>query len=216
MKKYILGLALLSLPVYVKAEMSVVSEVLIGKSKNEFYAYRDFDLGDSRSSSSDSDSFGLRLGLELTDYIAVEIAKHEHGESVNDYTISIYNIITDGFDRSYDVRLPIDIESLRLGLKGRTELFTNLYVNARVGVAHWKYKDAIPAQLVPTDFTNGGGSGNDIYTSLGLEYKLTQNLYVGLEYSCLGIKETKEYDYTGVVKYQHDIKDLSVIVGWEF
>ncbi|WP_193155234.1 MULTISPECIES: hypothetical protein [Pseudoalteromonas] len=216
MKNYIVGVVLLSLPVYTKAEMSIVSEVLFGKAKNELYAFQDFDLGDSRSSSPDSDSFALRLGLELTDYIAVEIAKHDHGESISEYTISIPPQFNGGYDHSYDVRLPIDVESIKLGFKGKTELFEDFIVNVRVGIAHWKYKDVIPAQLVPTDVTNGGGSGNDIYTSLGLEYKLTQNLYVGLEYSWLGINETKEYDYTGVVKYQHDIKDLSVIVGWEF
>ncbi|MBQ4862841.1 outer membrane beta-barrel protein [Pseudoalteromonas sp. MMG013] len=216
MKKSILGGALLALPVYAKAEMTIVSEVLIGKAKNELYAYQDFDLGGNRSSSSDSDSFGLRLGLELTDNIIVEIAKHEHGESTNDYTVSIPSSLGDGFYRSFNVRLPIDIESVRFGLKGKTELFESLIVNARVGIAHWKYKGEIPARLVPTDLTNGGGSGNDIYISFGFEYKLTKNLYIGLEYSLLSINETKEYDYTGIVKYQHDVKDLSVIVGWEF
>ncbi|AUJ71088.1 MULTISPECIES: outer membrane beta-barrel protein [Pseudoalteromonas] len=220
MKKQLFGLAVLSLPMYAKADIAIFSEVLFGKANNEFYAEQESDLGYRRASSANSDSWGLRLGVGLTDHLALEIAQHFHGESLAEYSVHVSNTLSgiyqNPYDYSYRVRFPIDTESLRLGIKGEIEVSTNINANIRVGMAHWQYKDVIPAQLVPTGSTSSGDSGNDIYTSIGVEYRLTDNLYVGLEYSLLNIKESKEYDYTGVVQYEHNLHDISMLLGWAF
>lgn len=220
MKKQLFGLAVLSLPMYAKADIAIFSEVLLGKANNEFYAEQDSDLGYKRVSSANSDSWGLRLGVGLTDHLALEIAQHSHGESLAEYSVYVSNTLPGSYqhpyDYSYKVRLPIDIDSLRLGIKGEIEVSNNINANIRVGMAHWQYKDVIPAQLVPTDNISSGDSGNDIYTSVGVEYRLTDNLYVGLEYSLLNIKESKEYDYTGIVQYEHNLHEVSVLLGWAF
>ncbi|NHH90773.1 MULTISPECIES: outer membrane beta-barrel protein [unclassified Pseudoalteromonas] len=195
---------------------AIVGEFLIGKTKNKYNTYQDHDLGDSYSSSLNSDSFGFRLGYEFSDYLSIEVAKHEHGESVNEYTVTIPVQFPGDFETSWDVRVPLEVESIRFGAKGKFEVYQDFFINARVGVAHWEYKDANPAHLVPTDNINEKESGNDIYGALGFDYQFTKRFFLGVEYSLLGIKESKEYDYSGVVKYKHDIQDLSIVLGWRF
>lgn len=219
MKIKLFGLVLLSLPIYAEAEINVYSEALIGKANNELYAKDDFD-GSKRASSAMSDSFGLRLGFELTEQLALEISKHHHGEAPAEYTVHRSTTIPGSnegpFTTSYNVGLPIDTESLRLGVKGKIALSNKVNANIRVGIAHWKYKDVIPAQLVSPDNTGSGDSGNDIYTAVGFNYQLTDNLYAGLEYALINIKESQEYDYGGNVKYEHNLHELSIVLGWAF
>jgi|TARA_B100001059_G_scaffold171056_1_gene171170 opacity protein-like surface antigen len=213
-KKIILLGVLVLLPTYTQA--TVVSEILIGKAKNKIHTYQDHDLGDSYSSTLNSDSFGFRLGYEFNEYLAFEIAKHRHGESVNEYTISIPAHFPSDYKQSMQVRVPLEVESIRFGIKGKSEIFKDFSINARFGVAHWEYKDANPTKLVPTDNIQYQESGNDLYAAIGLEYLFTEHFYLGVEYSLLGIKESKEYDYSGTIKYQHDIQDFSVVLGWRF
>ena len=61
-------------------------------------------------------------------------------------------------------------------------------------------------------------SGNDVFYSVGLEHQITENWYVGFEYSLMKINESDEYvEIDGIPRtYQHDVKDAAFILGWQF
>lgn len=121
------------------------------------------------------------------------------------------------FDTISEARIPIDLESIRIGIRGEIDLFTNVIINARLGLAHWKYGEFTPQSLTNMVTTHySGESGNDIYYSVGAEYKFTEHFYIGLEYSLLTVSETAGDQDTGISSYKHDVKDLSLILGWAF
>ncbi|MFB0979743.1 MAG: hypothetical protein QMC62_02355 [Alteromonadaceae bacterium] len=58
--------------------------------------------------------------------------------------------------------MPIDLESIRLGVKGKIEIFTNVAINMRLGLAHWEYGTFTPQQLTTVAISSaGGGEGNE-------------------------------------------------------
>ena len=225
MKKFITGLVLFLIPFLSSAEIKFFSEVLVGQSQNEFYSSIQGDgIEKNYSSSLSSDSFAFRFGIKFTDNLSFELAKHDHGSVVNQITIRVPQQIPGScclgpeYDNIYEARIPIETNSLRLGVKGELELITDLSINARLGIAYWEYGDANPQQLSNIGSSgNSGESGNDIYYAVGAEYKFTENLYLGVEYSLLSIHKgsaNSNYDVSGY--YDHDVKDLSLILGWEF
>jgi opacity protein-like surface antigen len=233
MIKTIAGIALFSLPFSSFAEISVVSEILIGQSTYDINSTLRTEIRTevsekNYSSSLNSDSFGFRLGIKFTDNFSFELAKHEHGKSVNYVTVYILRAIPPSpnggscclgpdEDSSLVAIVPIDLESIRLGIKGEMELFENTSINARLGLARWKYGEYTPQKLSDiSGHSNSGETGNDIYYSLGAEYKFTENFHIGVEYSLLKISVNKTYDdeYSG--SYNNNVKDLSFVIGWAF
>jgi hypothetical protein len=225
MKKFITGVVLFSIPFFSSAEIKFVSEVLVGQSQNEFYSSIQGDgIGTNYSSSLSSDSFALRFSVKFTDNLSFELAKHDHGSVVNQITIRVPQQIPGNcclgpeYDNIYEAQIPIETNSLRVGLKGELEIITDLSISARLGIAYWGYGDANPQQLSNIGSSgNSGESGNDIYYAVGAEYKFTENFYLGVEYSLLSIHKASgngDYDVSGY--YDHGIKDLSLILGWEF
>lgn len=228
MKSIITGIALFSFPFFSCAELNVVSEILVGKTENKVHSALKNEVAEEHYSSSlKSDSFGFRLGVNFSESFAFELAKHEHGDTVNNFTTTIPTLASPSpngpiylppeFDTVYEANIPIDLESIRLGIKGQIALLENASVNARIGFAHWKYDEFTPQQL-----TNVGTapskekSGNDIYYAVGVEYKLTDSFYLGFEYSLFTINERSGERSTVSGSYTHDVKDLSLVVGWAF
>lgn len=227
MNKNITGIILLSISSFASAELTISSEVLVGNSKhNVDSSLQNADSKKNFASSLSSDSFAFRVGINFTENFSFELAKHDHGKVVNNVEVSIPTIISTPsgpvylapeFDTIYEAKIPIDIESLRVGVKGKIELFTNVYINARLGFAHWEYREFTPQKLTNVDLLGASGeSGNDLYYSLGTEYKFTENFYVGLEYSLLTINEKTGDKSLTSGSYKHDIKDLSLVMGWLF
>jgi len=213
----------LSLSAY--ADTMFFSEVLIGQSQHKADSSLKTDLSEEHYASSlDADSFAFRLGAKLTDNISIELAKHDHGKVINEFSFSVPTSVSPTgeylppeFDTVYEVRMPIDIESLRLGVKGEWDLSADFSLNARLGLAHWKFKSSSPGRLTALGpYSDSGESGNDIYYAIGGEYKFTENLYVGLEYSLLSIKEKNGKDNSVSSSYEYDVRDLSFVVGWVF
>lgn len=232
MIKTIVGIALFALPFFSFAEISVVSEILIGQSTYDINSTLRTEIRtevseENYSSSLNSDSFGFRLGIKFTDNFSFELAKHEHGKSVNYVTIYIPTSIPPSpnggcclgpdEDSSLVAIVPIDLESIRLGIKGEMELFENTSINARLGLARWETGEYSPQKLTDiSGYSRSGETGNDIYYSLGAEYKFTENFYIGVEYSLLKISVNKTFDdeYSG--SYKNNVKDLSFVIGWAF
>lgn len=149
MIKTIAGIALFALPFSSFAEISVVSEILIGQSTYDINSTLRTEIRtevseENYSSSLNSDSFGFRLGITFTDNFSFELAKHEHGKSVNYVTVYIPTstpaspngagcCLGPDEDSSVVAIVPIVLESIRLGIKGEMELFENTSINARLG-----------------------------------------------------------------------------------
>ena len=226
MKKIVIGIAFL--PLFTYAETTIVSEILIGQTQHKIHSSLrtviQTEVSEKNYSSSlNSDSFGFRLGVKFTHHLTFELAKHKHGSTVNKFTESYPTMGPSGsllppeFDTSIQAIIPIDINSIRLGVKGEVELFKDFSINARLGFAHWKYDGFTPQKLTHLGVSSyGDESGNDIYYSLGAEYKFTENFYVGLEHSLLKINQKNGINNEVRASYKHDVKDLSLVLGWVF
>jgi hypothetical protein len=228
MKKNIIGMILTLFPLIALGETVIVSEILIGKSQHEIKSFLNPKVSNvSYSATLNDSSFGFRFGVKFFDNVSIELAKHDHGSVVNEFTVYYPTSITGtpsggdcclGSEHDYNAEaiIPIEIESIRFGIKGEVELVTNFTVNARVGLAHWSYKNYMPKKL--TNFSPppvSDGSGNDLYYSLGAEYKFSEDLYLGIEYSLLSVNESYAVnDVSG--SFSHDVKDLLIVAGWVF
>lgn len=230
MKKIVVGIAILSFPLFTYAETTFVSELLIGQSQNKINSSLTTEIQsevskENYSSSLNSDSFGFRFGVKFFENVSIELAKHDHGSATNKLTIT-YSTQIPGFpsanlgpehDFTTEAIIPINIESIRFGIKGETNVLVNLSVNARFGVAHWKYKGFNPQKLTNiSPSSDGEETGNDIYYSIGAEYKVTESINIGLEYSLFTVKEEKRINDEVTSTYNHDVTDLSLVLGWVF
>jgi len=228
MKNIITGIVLFSFPLLASAELNVISEILIGKTQNKVHSTLQSDVSEEHYSSSlKSNSFGFRLGINFTNNFAIELAKQDHGGVVNNFSLSFPTMappspsgpifLPPEFDTIVEAKIPIELESIKLGVKGQIELFKNASINARIGIAHWEYGEFTPQQHTNVGATpNSGESGNDIYYSLGAEYKFTENFYLGFDYSLFTINESSGVNNSVSGSYKHDVKDLSLVLGWAF
>lgn len=222
MNKLVAGIALLSFPMFSQAEISIYSEALIGQSKQKMNSFSHLQGADKNVfSSSNSSSYGFRLGTKFSENFSLEISKHFHGSVDNKFTISYASQSpgipgeTPNEDITLQAKIPIEIDSTRIGIKVDNELFTNISVSARLGIAYWEYKEN-----TPYPFVNEGESGKDLFYSVGAEYHLTENAYLGLEYSYFEASDKwddRNSDNLGnSASFHHDVKDLSLLLGWIF
>jgi opacity protein-like surface antigen len=206
--------------------MVMVTEVLIGQSQNKVQSNMRSDFSDeSYSSTLESDSYSFRLGVKLTDSFTFELSKHDHGEVINNFTISTPTMAAATpsgtsvlhSDTTSEANIPIKLSSVRLGVKGEIELSTGLFINTSLGIAHWKYNDYSPQYLTRLGPSySSGQSGNDLYYSLGAKYAFTESFHVGFEYSLLKINEKTAINDEFSGSFKHDVNDLSFVLGWSF
>ncbi|MEI4551071.1 outer membrane beta-barrel protein [Pseudoalteromonas spongiae] len=225
MKNIILGITLFSFPLFASAKLNLVSELLIGKAQNNVHStFLTEKLEGYYTASLQSDSFGFRLGTNVNEYLSFELAKHKHGDTMNEVKIPVQNLPgmpnSSGPVYSYseiDVKIPMELESIRLGVKGKIDLFTNTSINTRFGVANWKYDNFTPRHLLNLRRSSGDKErGNDFYYAIGAEYKFNESFYLGFEYSLLKINERIKDKSFMYGSYTHDVKDLSLVLGWAF
>jgi opacity protein-like surface antigen len=213
MKKYITGIILFSIPLFSSAEIKLVSEVLVGQSQHKLSStLQENALFEKNSTSSKDNSFGFRIGLKLIDNLTLELAKHSHGSFDNELTVTDPRT---GF-REFAMKTNIKTSSIRYGVKGEVELYSGLSVNARIGIARWEDSQNYSRILEVLDYSNSEQSGDDLYYALGANFKLTENIYVGLEYSIVTINDRTYINDELIDSYKHDIDDFSLIIGWEF
>jgi hypothetical protein len=226
MKNLIVGIALCLSPLCSYAETTFISEVLMGQSKHDMNSYlKSAEVETNYSSALKETSFAFRLGIKFMDNFSLELSKHDHGSAVNEFTLIYPNLLPEPsgaplgevHDMFVQAIIPINIDSIRLGIKSEFYVLDKLSLNARAGLAHWEYGDFTPQALTIIGSTmNGGESGNDIYYSLGAEYKFTESFYVGLEYSIFNVAIKKKYYDDVISSYKHKVKDISFVIGWTF
>ena len=125
-------------------------------------------------------------------------------------------MINDNSFESIPVKLPIETDALKFGIKGHVNINAKLNINLLFGLANWHYKQYSPVMLVVNDIQEQKHSGRDAYFSVGSEYEVSDSIYIGFEYSQFSIKETEQGVYTADVSYSHKINDLSLVLGWAF
>jgi hypothetical protein len=226
MKNLIVGIALCLSPLCSYAETTFISEVLMGQSKHYMSSYlKSAEVETNYSSALKDTSFAFRLGVKFMDNFCLELSKHDHGSADNEFTLIYPNLLPDPsgaplgevHDTIVQAIIPINIESIRLGIKGEFYALEQFTLNARAGLAHWQYEEFTPQALTLLGSSNDGDeSGNDIYYSLGAEYKFTENFYVGLEYSIFNVAIKKKYYDDVISSYKHKVKDISFVIGWAF
>jgi len=226
MKKFITGLVLFSVSLYSSAELTFFSEALIGQSQNKVNSFIEpASLSGNYSSTVNSTSLALRLGVKYSQHFSFEISLNDHGDFFNEFENRLPTYLPTGvccssqeFDSVVVAKNQIETKSARFGLKGELALTSDFVVNARIGLAYWKYGNITPQQITYFGhYPYRKESGNDIYYSLGAEYKLTEQLYLGFEYSLLSIKKSFSNEEATISGYSdHYIKDLSLLIGWQF
>ncbi|AWB65991.1 hypothetical protein C2869_05860 [Saccharobesus litoralis] len=239
MKKQLLGIALSSLSLFSYAEMDIYAELLVGQSSYKLDSQMKQGNKDyNYSTSLDATSYGLRLGLDISEHFALEIAAHQHGSADLDYVLYASQVVTGPpdafgnvdlivldpkFDVPYDTSMPIELQSVRLGVKGQWKITESMFFNGRLGIANWRFNNFIYQR--PPDNSMAlyhERSGADIYYSVGTDYYLTDNFYLGLEYSLLNVSENfndhELFEGWELVdgSFEHAITDLSLVVGWNF
>ena len=211
------------------AESGFISEILIGQSKHTVNATPvNYQSEKKYKSNLDDKSLAFRVGYKYTDYLTFELAKHDHGSVTNKVEL-IYSTQLPGspdgnpcclgpdHDTVVTAIVPIEIDSLRLGVKGQWQLLSNLSINARLGIARWEFEKYSPKNLSQLAVqTNEDVSGNDLYYGVSAEYQFTENFYIGVEYSMLSIDEDYKDEFNNIGSYNYDVKDLSLVLGWAF
>lgn len=154
---------------------------------------------------------GIRLGKSFTKWLSIELSKQWHGE----YKINTPVILNNSM---FTHKATISTQSIKLGVKLKQELFKSTNVNFRLGLAKWKRTGLFwspnynASPLLNKD-------GTDIYYSIGSDYKITRNIFVGVEYSRLTLtykKHLKEQSRIDSIKNDHDINEMSLSFGWLF
>ncbi|QBY04070.1 hypothetical protein E2K93_06585 [Thalassotalea sp. HSM 43] len=224
MNKYIAGIALVTLPFFSNAETTIVSEILVGTTHNNLTTSSHIRGENNKfSNSENSESYGIRLGVKFTDNISIELSRNVHGSVESNFTYTYYTqspgIPGGGTIPSETQAITadhsFDIESTKLGFKLEYNLWSDLFINTRIGIAYWEYDDSTPHYS-----HDDGDTGNDVYYSVGADYHITENIYVGLEYSFF--EATDNWDDTSgdnlgsFGKFSHEVEDLSLIAGWNF
>jgi opacity protein-like surface antigen len=224
MKKLITGIMLLSLSFSTIAESSFITEALIGQSNHEVISKS--STSNRYNSSVDGNSLAFRVGYKYNDNFSFELAFHDHGEVTNQVELRIPTTIPGSHgsnscclgpehDTVYNVNIPLEMQSIRLGVKGQWPIYKNLSINARFGIAKWAFGDYSPKVFNQTP-ASIDDDGNDLYYGLGLDYQFTENFYIGVEYSILSIDEDYKDENNEIGSYTYDVKDLSLVLGWAF
>lgn len=223
MKKSITAIMLLSLPFSTIAESSFIAEALIGKSAHEVTSKS--STISKYNSSVDDNELALRLGYQYNENFTFELAYHDHGEATNKYEIRIPTPIPGSPDGScclgpdhdtiYNANIPLELVSVRLGVKGQLPIYENISINARFGIANWAFGEYSP-KVFNQISTGKDDSGNDIYYGIGVDYQVSEDFYVGVEYSTLSIDENYQDENNSSGSYQYDVNDLSLVLGWKF
>ena len=150
------------------------------------------------SVSGDSFSVSLRSGYSFNEYVAVELGYTALGKSESERIA----------DTGHTLTSEISPSSLDVGIKGVLPITEQFFVNARVGVANWRYDLEIVDEQDPDNKVTGGDSGRDVYYGGGIFYKPNDTFYLGFEYTVY------EFDIVAQEsKASHSINNIGLLFG---
>jgi len=187
-KKVTLGILLASCALPVFAESKWSGELLVGRAEQK----SSIDSFDSTTSGGDL-SFGIRAALTVNSNIAFELAYQDYGTAKD----STNRITTD-----------VSSSAVNLGVKGIIPFEGGFSVHGRFGLSRWEaeFKAASLSETLTVD-----DSGSDLYYGLGLQYDISPELVVGVEYAATDMDILTEG-----TSLDHKVKNLSLSLGYKF
>lgn len=191
-KLLVIAVAVMALP---HAHAAPYAELLIGSATQQ----ANFQGVKGRSES--DILLGLRGGFRFTDNLATELSWVKYGEPK-------WSSIDAWGDR---ITQEVSADALMVGLVGILPLHPAFAVNARAGLAFWNLDLEETDSAFPGEVFRLGDSGSNFYFGLGGEYRISNNIHVGLEYSML----TMEVEVLGM-SIDYDVNSALLYTGWRF
>lgn len=175
--------------------------------------YVDLMLGGSsqylrhQNSSSDSEThpmLGLRVGYRLIDNFAVETAWLGYRGPESEWQ-----------DNDETVTQIILISSLQIGGVGTLPLTSRLALNARAGIAFWTFRTDYEYKEpdYQTETETYREMGRSPYYGLGIDYRIGDNVRVGLNSSILTMNLKLE---EANANYRYHTNSGFLLLGWRF
>ncbi|MES2673587.1 MAG: porin family protein [Pseudomonadota bacterium] len=214
MKKIALALIIASVAAPSLAENKFTGELLLGKASQELnisYSFNNEGVIESGKESFDNDSngYGFRAGYQIGQHFAVELTHQLYGEYTNSFL--------DDFDDR--IRETIEAKATSVGVKGILPMSDSFSIVGRLGLANWDL------DLSSTDSSNPGEvfklkeDGQDLYYSIGAEFKINEKFFAGIEYSILTMSwddKVVDGEFSASVDYEHEVNNLGLSFGMVF
>jgi len=196
MKKITLGILLTSCAIPVLAESNFSGELLVGRAEQK----SSIDSFDSTTSGDDV-SLGLRAALKVNPNLAFELAYQNYGETDDTYVDRSGDTITD----------KVSTSAVNVGVKGIIPFEGGLSLHARIGLSLWEAEIKETDSAFPGETFKADDDGSDLYYGLGLQYDMSPELVVGLEYAYTDMDVS-----LGGLSVDHEVKNLSLSLGYKF
>ena len=184
------------------ADNGFSAEFLLGSADQELTVS---DSVDSIKLSDNSMSYGVRGVYQFSDYFGVELSYQESGEAEKSFI--------DEFDAT--IRTVFETQQINVGVKGMIPLEGGFSLVGRLGLSSWDFDAALTDSDFPGVVDTLSDSGSDLYYGVGGQYRFSDTLYVGLEYTMLNF-DLGLGDATDPVRAEHDVNSIMLSVGWTF
>ncbi|MDQ2078143.1 porin family protein [Marinimicrobium sp. ABcell2] len=193
-KQLVLGVLISSLTVSAHAYQDLSAEVLLGISNQRT------DFGDGDRASGDSTSFGLRGAYSFNPNVAVELSYQNYG-SYDDRWVDEFGRIDETFKSS----------ALMAGVKMSLPLQAGYSLVGRVGASHWNFElEEIDSEF-PGEVFVFDDSGTGLYYGVGVQLDITQDLFIGVEYTATQMDVT-----LGGFSVDHRARNIAASLGFRF
>jgi len=200
MKKITISTLLISsmLPFVTKADFS--AELLLGSANQE-------SSTSAHSTSGDDVSFGIRGSYSLNEYVFLEAAYQNYGESTE------IQVINDSGDKVTD---KLNSTALNVGVRGNWILDKNISLNARAGFSFWDAELEQTYSAYPNDKFKADNNDHEIYYGIGAQYEINSKFTVGIEYTIINMNIPIQKGPKYPVTADFDVKNLSLSLGYKF
>lgn len=210
MKKIIIGVCAISAASNTFAASPFSLEATIGSANQEIFEGLDGDQQEV-----DSSTFAVKGAYEFTENWFAEVAYENYGEGSKTYINS--------FSNKYDET--VESSAITIGLKKAIGLTDKLSVYGRIGASMWDVDYSIFSHNSDKTYLYSE-SGTSAYWGIGLDFNLTDNLYVTTSYTATVVRlnPPDEIDSTDNNRLwtveewagENNIRNLAVGIGYKF
>ena len=183
-----------------------------GETETEVFSESETALKDKGTT-----SFGLRMGYQFNDYIAIELGHQQYGE-VQHKSLDEYEDTINSKAKS---------SSISAGIKAILPLSDDFSLFSRAGMAKWDVKMTVTDSSAPDEIFILKQDDNDIYYGIGAEYHFNDTVSVGLEYSVLDMSwsestvasesnEYYSYSVNGNGNYNYKVENIALLLTVSF
>lgn len=194
MKNLALGLLLSVVSISAFAESPASADVLFGSAKQAS------EIDGEELTSGDDMSFGVRVAFNANEFLALELAYQNYGETDDTYIDAYGDTIHDN----------VSATAITFGAKGIIPLDNNIALNARLGISSWDLELLATDSSIPGKF-KADDTGTDLYYGIGIQFKLNPQMSLGVEYTVTQMQPS--IDGTAI---DHDVSNLAVSLGYSF